>query len=148
MVGKDGLIYVPSTSGGYIDMFLLGQDHTLTKIGTIKTLPIDNMSVDRDGTIYAAAFPRVHEWIRSSKAPFDHNPSSTILKISRRGDQGTDKEAALTSSNGSLVLETAIEDDGSELPGSTVAVHDAETGRLFVGGVMSPWITICEKKAE
>jgi hypothetical protein len=41
-----------------------------------------------------------------------------------------------------------MEDDGSVLPGATVAAHDAETGRVFLGGSMSPYITICETQTN
>ncbi len=51
--GHDELIYVPSTIGGYVDIFSLGEDHTLTKLDRIKTPPIDNLNVDKNGDIYA-----------------------------------------------------------------------------------------------
>jgi arylesterase/paraoxonase len=41
-------------------------------------------------------------------------------------------------------VEKIFEDDSGVLPGSTVVIHDVKTGRYFFGGVMSPFITICE----
>jgi hypothetical protein len=49
--------------------------------------------------------------------------------------------------NAEYLVEKVLEDDGSVLPGSTTAVHDAETGRIFLSGIMSPYIAICESTA-
>lgn len=148
-MGKDGLIYVPSTTGGYIDVFSIdtlssSQGHTLKALNTephhlhhltrLSTLPIDNLRPDADGDIYAAAFPACHKWIESEMDPFGVHPPSAVLRI--RAGEG----------EGGYVVETVLEDNGSVLPGSTVAVHDAQTGRIFLGGAMAPWISICETR--
>ena len=42
----------------------------------------------------------------------------------------------------------ALEDGEAKfLPGATVAVHDVKTDKFFLGGVASPYITVCESKA-
>jgi arylesterase/paraoxonase len=146
--GQDGLIYVPSTTGGTIDVFTLNQNHTFTKLSTFKTLPIDNLSVDKNGDIYAAALPQVWKWMKSAKSPFDIHPGSTVLKIKRDGleSTGSGRQGYPDGIGGNYVVETVIEDDGEVLPGATIAVHDAETGRIFLGGAVAPYITICETR--
>jgi arylesterase / paraoxonase len=99
-------------------------------------LPMDNLSVDGKGDIYAASFPKMYLFARATKDPFNIDPPSAVVKVSRPG-KGND---------GEYVVEKFFEDDGSVLPGSTIAVHDSQTGRVFLGGAMSPFITICETR--
>lgn len=141
--GRDGLIYVPSTLDGSIGVFALAAGHLREKVDTIETgLPLDNLSVDGNGDLFAAAIPQIHTWAKSALAPFDVRVPSTVLRI-RRAAEGAGGEAR-RGREGGYVVEKVVEDDGAVLPGSTVAVHDVVTGRLFMGGAMSPFITICE----
>ncbi|TVY76064.1 Serum paraoxonase/arylesterase [Lachnellula suecica] len=148
--GRDGLIYVPNSGKTEVAVFSLTENHLLEKVHTIKTvLPIDNLSVDGNGDIYAASFPKLHVFDEATHDPFNINPPSAVYKISRagKGYTGTSRKAHVEKwDDGEYVLEKIIEDDGSVLPGSTVAVHDSETGRIFLGGAFSPFITICETK--
>ncbi|KAG4420528.1 hypothetical protein IFR04_006348 [Cadophora malorum] len=146
--GHEGLIYVPTTIDGSISVFTLTADHNLQQVNKIETgFPLDNLSVDKNGDIFAAAIPQVYKWQQSSKKPFDVNPPSAVLKIKRvkKTGQGSGRKS-LFSHDLDYVVEKVMEDDGSVLPGSTIAVHDVETGRYFLGGAMSPFITICEPK--
>lgn len=140
---RDGLIYVPSTLDGTIKVFQLSKNHMLLKVKEIDVpLPIDNLSVDEAGDIYAAAFPKLYIWVESSKNPFDVDPPTAVYRIHKSGKEGggfTDAYA-----DAIYVVDMVLEDDGSVLPGATTAVHDTETGRIFVSGVMSPFIAICE----
>jgi arylesterase/paraoxonase len=145
--GRDGLIYVPSTALGVIDVFSLGQDHLLTKIDTIKIgMPIDNLSVDKNGDIFVASFPRLYQFAVQTNNPFDVHPASSVFRIKRagKGYHGTGRKGHLEGDDAEYEVELVMEDDGSVLPSATVAVHDAETGRFFLGGVLSPFIAICE----
>jgi arylesterase/paraoxonase len=106
--------------------------------------------VDSNGDIFGAAFPQAYKWMESSKDPFNINPPSTVVKISRTGKsyQGKGRDANVESRNDNdYVVEKAFEDDSGVLPGSTVVVHDAKTGSFFLGGSVSPYITICSKVA-
>jgi hypothetical protein len=135
VVGHDGLIYVPSSVDGSVKIFNLSENHILVEVNKIKVpMPIDNLSVDKRGDIYVAAFPKLYAWAESSKNPFDVHPPSAVFRI-RKSSKGHDAE---------YVVEKVLEDDGSVLPGTTTAVHDAETGKVYLGGVMSAYITICE----
>lgn len=148
--GRDGLFYVPNTVGLNIDVFSISEDHKLSKVHTIKNLlPLDNLSLDGNGNIIGAAFPVLHNWSKGTKDPFNINPESTVLKIIRagKGYQGTSRKSDVEKGNDShYIVETVFEDNSGVLPGATVAIHDTETGRFFLGGSMSPFITICETR--
>ncbi|KAJ5043078.1 uncharacterized protein L3040_004465 [Drepanopeziza brunnea f. sp. 'multigermtubi'] len=148
--GRDGLIYVPSSIDGTVAVFELTADHLLEKIRTIETgFPLDNLSVDKNGDLFAAAFPRLHIWLESSATPFDIKVPSTVLKIKRagKGDQGAGSKGH-PGHDAQYTVDKLLEDDGTVLSGLTIAVHDTQTGRLFMGGVMSPFITICEPRGK
>lgn len=135
--GLDGLIYVPQSITGAIDIFSLTATKMLEKITTVQTpYPLDNLSVDKNGDIYGAAFPQLYKLQQSDKPG---QCPSAVVKVSKGKISSNDDK-------GGHVVQMVVEDDGNLLPGSTVAVHDAETGRLFIGGVKSPWIAICETR--
>jgi arylesterase/paraoxonase len=139
---------VPSTIDGTVDVFAVSESHLLHKVNEIKVpIPIDNLSVDKKGDIYAATLPKAYKWTESSKAPFDVHVPSAVYRIRKpgKGYEGTERKPHLEI-YADYVVEKVIEDDGSVLPGATIAVHDAETGRIFLGGAMSPFITICQTK--
>jgi arylesterase / paraoxonase len=146
--GLDGLIYVPSSVDGRIRVFQTGDNLTLLKVNEIKVpLPIDNLSVDKNGDIYAAGIPKIYLLSESSKDPFNVDSPTTVFRI-RKSVQGEEKEKSPNwETNTEYIVEKVVEDDGSVLPGSTTVVHDAETGRIFLSGVMSPYIAICETAA-
>ncbi|KAK6213937.1 hypothetical protein QIS74_09939 [Colletotrichum tabaci] len=132
--GLDGLIYVPSALEGGVQVYkVVSEDGGLQKVAHIPVpYSIDNLSVDDKGDIYAAVFPRGIEILQASNDPLNARPKSAAVRIHKDGE-------------GVYVWEKVIEDGAGEvLPGSTVVVHDAKTGRLFFGGVTSPFISVCE----
>ncbi|KXH66234.1 hypothetical protein CSAL01_11699 [Colletotrichum salicis] len=134
--GLDGLIYVPSSMAGGVQVVeVLSNDNGLKKVADIPVpYSIDNLSVDSKGDIYAAIFPRGIEILQAAKDPLNARPKSGAVRIRKEGE-------------GVYVWEKIIEDGAGEvLPGSTTVVHDAKTGRLFFGGVTSPFIAVCESK--
>jgi arylesterase / paraoxonase len=146
---EDGLIYVPSTLDGTINVFSLGDNHLLQKASEIKvSYPIDNLSVDKNGDIYAAAFPKIYKWAESTKAPFDVHPPTAVFRIRKSSREDGGERDPYLELNAEYVVEKVLEDDGTFVAGVTSAVHDAETGRIFLSGVMSPYIAICESLAH
>jgi hypothetical protein len=104
----------------------------------VETIPvgmcIDNLSVDEKGNVFAAGFPKVFEFMASLETP-DTDVGSAVLKA-RKGE----------AVNGEMkhVVEKVLEDsEGTSLPGATVAVHDARTDSYWLGGVASPYVTVC-----
>jgi len=142
--GRDGYFYVPSTLSGEVRIYTINEDKMLDQVSEFKVpYPVDNISMDNKGELYAAAFPQTYKWSQSSKDPFNVDVPSTIFHIQPAGWNKAKKGQPSTKA---YSVEKVFEDDGSTLPGSTVVVHDARTGRYFMGGAVSPYITICEKK--
>ena len=143
--GRDGLTYVPCTLDGTIKVFRLSESHMLVKVNEIKVpLPIDNLSVDESGDIYAATLPKIYIWAESTKDPFNTNPPAAVFRIQKSVREVGGETNRYKETDAIYIVEKVLEDDGSVLPGATTAVHDASTGRIFLSGVMSPFIAICE----
>ncbi|KAK5126954.1 hypothetical protein LTR85_008312 [Meristemomyces frigidus] len=132
---RNGYIYVPSSADGTITVFRPLPDYGLEVVDVIKTpYPLDNLSQDSNGDIWAAAFPKMMPTLSAFNNPLGPTPPSTILRIRRKVD-GSGWECE-------KVLEDA---EGAVLPATTTAIHDAKTGRIFMSGIFSPFITVCEK---
>ena len=102
----------------------LGPDLTLTEVHVIHLgMPVDNLSVDLTGDIYAAAFPKILKVVEAFRDPYGKGFPSTIWHI-RRSSPGLNYEA------------TKILEDGDAkiIQGASVVKHDAKTGRLFIAG--------------
>jgi len=81
---------------------------------------IDNISQDANGDIFAAAFPRALQTLLGMEA------QSAVIRIRKNAD-------------GTYSWEKVLEDrDREVLAFQTTAVHDAKTGRLFLGGKFRP----------
>lgn len=144
---KDGLIYVANTIPGEILVFSLTDEHRLVQVDSIHIgLPLDNLSIDSEGNIFAAAFPKAYRWTESTKNPDTWVPTA-IFKISRKDKTGYGKfsRKEVKKYEGGYVVEKIIEDDGGELPASTVAVHDPKTGKVFLSGILS-FVSVCETR--
>jgi len=130
----DGLYYVPSSVSGIVHVYSLNAKNTLTWVEKIPLgMPLDNLSVDSNGDIYAAGFPKMLAMMQGFDDPVNSRAPSTVIR------------ARKTASG--WKVEKVIEDrDGEVLPAATSVVHDVKTGRLFLGGVFSPFITVCEPK--
>lgn len=80
--GKDDLYYVPSSITGRISVHALQPDLSLKKIDDIKIgMPIDNLSVDGKGDIFAASFPKALQLMAALDAPLTTKVPSTIWRI-------------------------------------------------------------------
>jgi arylesterase / paraoxonase len=136
--GQDGLYYVAQSAGGKIYVYSLQEDRSLLKIDEINIgMGIDNLSVDENGDIFVAAFPKVLALLRALDEPLTTDVPSTIFRIRKSIDNQRKASYEVTK---------ALEDiEGKVLPGSTVAVHDLKTDTFFMGGVTSPFITVCNR---
>ena len=113
----------------------LRPDLTLVELAVIRTtMPMDNLSVDKNGDIYAAAFPQAYKNLGSDRNPYNIDVPSTILRIRKLQD-------------GTYEVKKALEDhEGRIMSGTTVARYDAMTGRFFMGGALTPHITVCDPR--
>lgn len=123
----------------------------LTLLDTIRVpYPVDNLSVDKNGDIYAAAFPQIYKWTERASNPFDVKVPTAVIRIKKvgmEGKRGKGREGVVLHGElGDWEVETVLEDDGSVVGGATIAVHDAETGRIFMGDAVAPFISVCETR--
>jgi len=132
----DGLLYVPSAFAGGIHVYREQTGGDVEKVGFIDIpYAIDNLSQDQDGDIFAAALPKGFEVLAAFDNPHGPTPPSTVMRVRKRKDgQGWGWEKILEDAKGEV------------LPASTTAIHDATTGRIFLSGVFSPFITVCEPR--
>lgn len=143
--GRDDYFYVPSTITGDILIYTLDNKKMLDQI-TYAEAPygIDNLSMDKDGEFWAATFPKLHKWIESASSPMDVKVPSTIYRIKSNGWRKV-KENGRHVSTKMYEAEKFMEDgDGSYFGGATTVVHDGRNKRFFMGGAVSPYITICQ----
>lgn len=134
-------ILVAHSSAGHLTSHTFyPSNHTLSPGSQIKlNMPMDNLVVDSKGDVYVAAFPKILSLVQAldgkvpEKGKWIEIPS-TVFRV-RRVDGG----------EGQWEIKKVLEDvEGTALPGSTVAVHDVKTGMLWMGGVASPFISVCE----
>ncbi|KAL1710422.1 hypothetical protein EV121DRAFT_275630 [Schizophyllum commune] len=99
-------------------------------------LPLDNLTVDKRGTVWAAGFPKGADLISKHIPDPLNNPSaSTAVRVS--------------CGSGKCTVDKPFESDGSNniASGSTTVAYDAERKRLFLSGVMAPGLTVCDFNA-
>ncbi len=129
----DGLIYVPSAAIGSIVVYAIQPDKTLRKVDQIKhDYPVDNMFQDSNGDIWLPSFPKAGPMMASFDDPFGPSPPSAVWRVRKE--------------NGKYDSEKIIEDaQGEALPGTTTAIHDVKTGRLFMSGEWGPvtFLIVC-----
>lgn len=121
---------------GRISIWSLQPDRSLLKVDEVSIgVPIDNLSVDANGDIFAVVFPDSMKLVKEIQNPAGGAVPSAVFRVRRLGD-------------GKLEIKKILEDkEGLTLPtGATTAVHDVKTGRLFLGGVISSYLTLCEPK--
>ncbi|KAH8651090.1 hypothetical protein BX600DRAFT_99396 [Xylariales sp. PMI_506] len=133
--GPDGLIYVPSSILGDVRVYQPQPGGDLKKIDHIPVdYNLDNLAVDGKGDVYAAAIVDIQQFFKAQADPYHINAPSAGIRISRN-------------SKGAYELSKVIEDGlGEILPPTTTVLHDAKTGRLFLTGVSSPYIAVCDPK--
>lgn len=123
----------------------------LTKIDEIEVgMPIDNLSIDTNGDIFAGAFPDSLKLIQEVRNPTGVPVPGTVWQIGKasreRNKNGNAREEENGNSTSDYRVWKVLEDKaGKVLPsGMTTAVHDVKTGRIFLGAILSKHITVCE----
>ena len=145
---QDGLIYVVHLIKRKIEVYRLLADGALEHIDSIDTpYPVDNLSIDSEGDIYAAAFPKAYTIFDVYDGKPVHPPTS-VFKISRKekSRKGSLKQKDAKTYTKGYVVEKVLEDNGSLLPASTKAIHDPKTGSIFLSGIVSRFIAVCKPR--
>lgn len=121
--GQDGLLYIANSATGEVHANQLHVERSTLELVDKVTIPhpIDNLAVDSDGDIFVASFPQVYKFMESTATPYDILPPTAAWRMRKKV-------------NGKYQLDKVIEDNGSILPCATIVVHDAQTGRMFLGG--------------
>ncbi|KAJ7599304.1 hypothetical protein C8J56DRAFT_916389 [Mycena floridula] len=92
--------------------------------------PIDNLTVDKDGDVFAAALPDlVTSFTKQGPDPWTETAPSTVFRISEH--------------DGQYEVEKVFEDDGSLISGISTAVFDSERRRIIMHGLMTPQLVAC-----
>lgn len=132
--GADGLLYVPSSFSGDVRVYKKLSNGGIEQVDTIPLpYPLDNLSLDSEGTLWVPGLPDIQKSLASFNDPLGPTPPATVFSIKKKGD--------------SYEVQKVLEDAGGiVLPAATAVVHDAKTGRIFVSGVFSPFVTVCEPK--
>lgn len=136
--GSDGLIYVPSSVDGTVKVFTLHPNKTMDLLHTIPIgMPLDNISPDARGDLWVPGFPNMRQAMKGLANPYEHACPASIFRI--RKVASTHKLE--------YEVEKMVEDgEGRIISGATTVVHDAKTGRLFVGAAVSPYLVVCERR--
>ena len=113
-------------------------DGSAKKIDNIRLpYPLDNISEDQNGEFWVAAIPDLKAALAMFENPLGpERPPATVFRFRRRSDSGKGYE----------VTKMLEDRDGEVLPFATTVVHDAKTGRLFVSGIVAPFIAVCDPK--
>ncbi|CAK4031517.1 unnamed protein product [Lecanosticta acicola] len=139
IMGMDNRLYVPSAFSGGIKIYKVHPDKEIEQVDSIDIpYPIDNLSQDGNGDIWAAAIPKLSRLLESFENPMGVVSPATVFRIRRRKHAGGEWE-----------VEKVLEDrDAEVLPGATTAVHDVKTGRIFLSGIVAPFIAVCEPQKK
>ena len=134
-LGKDNLLYVPSTIAGNLQVYSIEPNKDIKKIHTIKIpYPLDNVTPDANGDLWIATLPDLDASLPGFDDPVNAKAPAGVIRVRKLGE-------------GEYEVEKMLEDDkGDVLPMTTTVLHDAKTGRLFLSSVISPYIAVCEPK--
>lgn len=140
--GRDGLFYVSHSASGVITAHEYSNGG-LVEIDRIPLdVPVDNLSVDKEGKIVVAAIPHSIGFMQAADDPYNRVAAAGVVMVRKRDRTRSDSQG----SNYEAIK--AIEDrDAKFLPTTTVAVHDAQTDRLFLAGGFSPFLSICQRRS-
>lgn len=139
--GHDGLFYIAHSAKGKVTA------HKMTRDGLVQTnevrlhVPLDNLSVDANGNIIAAAFPDALKSVEAMGNPKEATAPATAIMIRKSVPQAQGNEEEVYET-----FKLAEDRDAKFLPTSTVAINDVVSERLFFGGVSSPYIAVCKKR--
>ncbi|TFK44268.1 serum paraoxonase/arylesterase [Crucibulum laeve] len=134
----NGTLYVGNALHGGLTILEPQADNSLVLADFIKTdRGMDNLSIDSNGQIWAAAFPNALLLV------FKHfsDPSIPAPSSALRFSINTGKDAFYGEK---YKVEKVFEDDGSVASGITSVAYDAERKRLFMHGLTAPSLVICE----
>ncbi|KAI3618936.1 serum paraoxonase arylesterase [Moniliophthora roreri] len=133
----NGTIYVASTTGKALKVFERQEDNSIVLTDVIPCeTTLDNLSLDSDGVVWGAGFPKV-----LAMAHHMEDPSLSSPSVGWKFGINTGPSAFYGEK---FKVEKAFEDSGTFISGATTVVHDAAHGLVFIHGISSPWLMVCE----
>ena len=139
--GRDGLFYVSHSASGEITVHEYSDD-VLVEVDRIHlNVPLDNLSLDKEGNVVAAAIPHSIGFMQAADDPYNRVAAAGVVMVRKR--ERTNSDTAGSNYDAIKVIEDR---DGKLLPTTTVAVHDAETDRLFLAGGFSSFLSVCQRR--
>ncbi|KAJ5908755.1 hypothetical protein N7495_001437 [Penicillium taxi] len=131
--GQNGMFYVANSISGVVGIYRL-KNGQLNQVDTVSLgYPLDNISVDSQGSVIAAAIADSVQFVKSMGNPYNVVAPAAVFSIHETSD-------------GKHEFRKMVEDKAAKaLPSSTIAVHDVQSHLLFLAGIFSPFITRCEK---
>ncbi|KAM6502126.1 hypothetical protein JOM56_002103 [Amanita muscaria] len=134
---QNDTIYVANVLGGGVSVLERQRDNTLVLSEYIKTdRGIDNLAVDTNGAVWAAGFTNALTLVNKHfEDPSVPCPSSALRISINTGPSAFYGEK--------YKVEKVFEDDGSLASGVTSAAYDSERTRLFLHGLASPQLVVC-----
>ncbi|KAH8107861.1 hypothetical protein BXZ70DRAFT_17235 [Cristinia sonorae] len=131
-------IYVGSAHGAGIYVMDPQTDHTLILSDRISAggIPMDNLSFDKNGALWAPLFPRGFEAVSRYK--------DFSIKAASSAWQFTTNIGPNSFYGEKYKAERVFEDDGGVIMGATTAVYLPDSRELFIHGISSPHLTICK----
>lgn len=141
-IAKDpssGHIYVAHSAKGIVGVNILTEDNRLVQVDEVPlNMGVDNLSIDPEGNIFAGAFPDALQLRKAFLDPYETSAPSTVLLIRKKGSGHAPGDTY-------EVVKVVEDSEARVLPTTTTAVHDPISGRLFLGGVTSSFMGVCER---
>ena len=145
------MIYIAHSARGKITVHSLS-NNTLEQIDEIiLNVSVDNLSIDSEGKIFVAAFPHILTTMRAIKGRtkpghrVDSGISAAVWRITKATNSDED-DGLIKGVTGEYQAKKVLEDrDGEVISITTVAVHDAKEDEIFIGGVITGFVAVCER---
>jgi len=132
----NGTVYVANSIYGGVLSLERQVDNTLVVSESIKTdYPLDNLAVDAEGQLWAAGIPKALTAVAHMQNPLLLSPSLAARISINTGPNAFYGEK--------YKVEKVFEDDGKIMSGMTSAVYDSSRKKLFMNGVASPQLVVC-----
>ncbi|KAE8356305.1 hypothetical protein BDV28DRAFT_127440 [Aspergillus coremiiformis] len=136
---SSGHIYIAHTAKGIISVYRLTDSNQLVQVNEIPlSMNLDNLSIDTEGNVFAGGIPDGIQWLRAFHNPYGTSAPSTVFMVRKNtSDQNQSGEYN--------VIKLVEDGEAQVLPATTTAVHDVVSGQVFLGGLSSPFIGVCER---
>lgn len=141
-IGHDGLAYISMSSTGTLAVYKMAENE-LVHINSLSLgSALDRLSVNAHGNILITAFTDPVELQEASTNPLASVTAGTVFMVSRKNARPKNSDGV------EYIFQPMLKDEDAKLMSTTTtAVYDVQSKRIFLAGVFSPSISICEKRS-